>query len=138
MSHRWQPGTTVRPHLHFIPLADPAAPQNIHFIGQYAWFGVDTLVPLNAGWTPFVVDVTVNPGGVNREVIAALPLIIPPPTMIESAILAVFWERNGTNILDTYSTNKVGGTISANVGLVSADCHFQVAKEGTNPNEFFG
>lgn len=36
MPHRWNRGE-VRPHIHLIPLADPAASQIAHFAGQYAW-----------------------------------------------------------------------------------------------------
>jgi hypothetical protein len=36
MSHQWQAGTIVRPHVHVIPMVDPVATQNVYIIGQYA------------------------------------------------------------------------------------------------------
>ncbi len=136
MPHRWQPGTVVRPHLHYLPLADPAVAQNIRFAGQYVWVPAGTPLGANAVWTPFTIDAPVLPGDINQHKIAALPLITPPATAIESSVLCVFWIRNGLSGADTYTTNKASGTLAANVGLLSADCHVQVAKGGTNPLEF--
>jgi hypothetical protein len=51
--------------------------------------------------------------------------------------LCVFFERNGTNALDTYTTSKASGTASANLGLLSFDCHYQGQKIGSL-TEFIG
>lgn len=133
MSHGWLPGTTVHPHVHVIPMANPAVAQNVYMIGQYAWIDVGSgKLPANAGWTVMPPTVlTINPGEDFEEKIISLPAIVPPAAMKESAILLFYIQRNGANVLDTYTTAKVGGTASANLGLLSFDCHIQVEKSGT-------
>ena len=134
MSHQWQAGTVVRPHVHVVPMADPVAPQNIYIIGQYAWGSTTRVLPANAAWTPFTITFTINPGDAfTVKVIDTTNAtgITPPADIDESDILCVYFQRNGTNILDTYTTAKVGGTAAANLGLVSFDCHYQGQKIGS-------
>lgn len=129
--HAWVPGTKVRPHLHVLPLADPVAAQNIRFNGQYAWVSGTLVLPANATWTQFVIDVTVNPGDVYHEKFAIVGDITPPAGATESSILVLYVRRNGTNLADTYTTAKDHATAQANVGLLSVDVHYQKSKLGT-------
>jgi hypothetical protein len=114
-------------------MADPATPQNVYMIGQYAWLDVQmgNQLPANAGWTTFNVTTAINPGDVFKEKIISLPAIIPPVGALESALLLLYVQRNGLNVLDTYTTAKSGGTAAANLGLLSFDCHVQIEKVGS-------
>lgn len=134
MSHQWQPGTVVRPHVHVVPMADPAATQNVYIVGQYAWASPTRVLPANAGWTTFAITFAINPGDAFKvKVIDTTNAtgITPPAGIDESDMLCVYFSRQGTDPLDTYSTAKSGGTASANLGLVSFDCHYQGQKIGS-------
>lgn len=134
MSHRWQPGTKVRPHLHVVPMADPASTQNVLIEGQYAWMNDSTALPANSGWTTFSVVVPVNPGDAFKEKIVDFTGgvgITPPASFQESDLLCIYIQRTGNSGSDTYNTAKSGGTAAANLGLLSADVHFQCQKVGT-------
>jgi hypothetical protein len=130
LPHRWDKGE-VRPHIHIVPLADPVAAQNIYFSGQYTWSTRNSVIPENALWTAFDVTVIVNPGNVYIEKKIALLQLVPPIDIVESNILIVHLIRSGTNVLDTYTTNKDHGTLAANVGIISIDTHFKTEKSGT-------
>jgi hypothetical protein len=141
MSHAWQPGTLVRPHLHLIPLADPAVPEVAFFVGQYAWMSTSLALAANAAWTPITGALTVNPGDVNKMAVLDLTSgngIQPPDGIAESDLLLVYVFRDANNVLDTYSTNKVGGTPQCNLGILSSDCHFQTQKAGGSQEEIPG
>ncbi len=134
MSHQWQAGTVVRPHVHVIPMVDPASTQNVYIVGQYAWLSTTRALPANADWTQFTVIVPINPGDAFLEKIVDVTGgvgITPPADIDESDMLCVFFERNGANVLDTYTTSKASGTAQANLGLVSFDCHYQGQKIGS-------
>lgn len=135
MSHEWKPGTIVRPHVHTIPMANPAVQQNVRVIGQYAWtFESILALPANVGWTTFQVDVPINPGDAFVEKVIDVTGgvgITPPASVLESGFLLVYFQRNGANVADTYNTGKAGGTALANLALLSFDCHFQSQKVGT-------
>jgi hypothetical protein len=134
MSHAWQPGTVVRPHVHVVPMADPVATQNVYIIGQYAWGSTTRVLPANASWTAFTITFAINPGDAFQvKVIDTTNAtgITPPADIDESDILCVYFQRNGANVLDTYTTGKTGGTAAANLGLLSFDCHFQIQKVGS-------
>lgn len=141
MSHEWQPGTLIRPHLHLLPLADPASAQVAYFVGQYAWISGTRAVPVNASWTAFTASLTVNPGDVNKESLLDLSGgagVQPPAGIVESDLFLLYVFRNAANGLDTYKTAKTGGTAQANLGLLSSDVHFQIQKPGGTQTEIPG
>lgn len=131
--HRWRRGTLIRPHLHVMACADPAADENVYFVGQYA-FASDTITtPANVGWAPIDLLFPIHPGDVFKEQIVDLTGgagITPPADVIESSFLFLYLKRSGADPKDTYSTAKVGGTAAANLGLVSFDVHIQIEKPG--------
>jgi len=131
--HKWRTTTSVHPHIHIIPMADPAAAQNIYFIGQYAWStaGAGQAVPANAGWTPFNATQAVQPGDVYEELVVGFAVIPPPAWAAASANLLVYLQRNGTNPFDTYTTNKDHGTGAANVLALFSDVHYRASRFGT-------
>ena len=134
LPHNWDPGTIIRPHLHTIPMANPVSTQNVFIEGQWAFLSDAIALPANSGWTTFSVLVPIAPGDAFLEKIIDFTAgvgITPPATVKESDILCVYVQRTGNSGQDTYNTAKTGGTALANLGLVSADVHYQVQKGGT-------
>jgi hypothetical protein len=129
--HRWNRGE-VRPHIHWIPMVSPAAPQNVQFAYSYAWGDVGVIVPANVGWISAEVPAAVGVADGFKPQITSLVSITPPATAKESSFLLFTVKRLGlSSAADTYETPKVGGTITANVGLLAVDVHFQADQLGT-------
>lgn len=129
MAHEWDPDTAVRPHIHIIPMANPAARQTISLTVRYAWSRVGQALPAVSGWTTAQANFDVDPGMVYQEHILSLGLISPPSDAVESSILMLQVVRNLA--ADSYETNKDHGTPSANVAVLSCDLHYRIAKFGT-------
>lgn len=133
LTHRWMYGTDVKPHLHVVAMANPGATQNVYVTGYYAWSRPNyaSQIPALAGWTTFQVAVPIDPGDVYTQKIVSLGSWTPPAWARESTCLLIYFQRNGTNPLDTYTTNKDHGTPAANLGLLSTDVHYRLAQSGT-------
>lgn len=132
MPHKWRKDTEVRTHLHVIPMADPAGDEDVYFDGSYVWAPIDfSPIPAAAGWTSFNATMTVSPGEVYKHKIAELGSFAAPANPSASTCLLLYVQRSGTNILDTYDTNKGSGTVSANLCLMSSDLHYRAEKFGT-------
>lgn len=131
LPHSWQPGSTVNPHLHVVPMADPPSVLNVRFAGEYVWVNVTGTIPAAASWTPFTADFSVSPGDAFKHKVAGLGSITPTAGVMESSVLLMRVYRNGTGLQDTYTTSKVGGTAAANLGVLSADVHIEKEKPGT-------
>ena len=63
LPHGWEPGTTLRPHIHVIPL--DAAAGTVRFTGYYGWALYGQECPAVVGWTPFTVDHAILASEVN-------------------------------------------------------------------------
>lgn len=134
-SHSWDYTKIVVPHLHVLPMADPATAQVARFDGYFAWtrpnYAAQPL-PALTGWTAFgPIDLTINPGDVYVQKIISLGSITPPAWVRESSSLLIWFRRFGTDAGDTYTTSKVGGTQAANLGILSTDVHFRKNKIGS-------
>ena len=128
-------GTIVVPHLHIVPMVAPAAPpENVRFTGAYAWAVAGTAIPAVGGWTAFgPLLIPIAAGDEWKENKVLLVNIVPPVGYKASSILLVNVVRTGTDIGDTYSTNKAvpPGTAAANIGLLSLDVHYRKATNGS-------
>jgi len=132
MQHKWRSATSVHPHIHLVPCADPAAPQNAYFTGYYTWAPVNFgPIPALATWTTFAVTLTVNPGDVFTHRILEFGMVAPPANPTASSCLLLYLQRAGTNPLDTYTTNKGYGTPAANLAVLSSDVHYRAQAFGT-------
>jgi hypothetical protein len=129
MPHEWDPTTDIRPHLHFIPMADPAAPQIFALALLYSWSHVGAALPANVNWVAKSVTKTINPGDVYKELVIPFGSIVPPTGAKESDLLLIQMKRDTTP--DTYETGKTGGTAAANVAVLSCDVHYRKVKLGT-------
>jgi hypothetical protein len=132
MPHTWRRDTEVRVHAHFIPMSTPAANQVVLWSYSYAWAPVFGELPANVSWTTSTTPFTVLNDGSQTFNHQIHPLFSTTPTGTkESAFLVINVKRLGTNIGDTYNTNKVGGTLQANVCILGIDAHIQKEKVGT-------
>jgi hypothetical protein len=130
MPHGWDL-QSVRPHIHIEPMSDPASPQNVRFSGKYAWSQRGVATPADAAWTAFTVDHTVDVGDEFIQRAVSFGTVAPPANAAPSDILMMWVKRLGLDVLDTYTTNKTGGTGAANLKLSSIDAHVHVTKTGT-------
>jgi hypothetical protein len=135
MPHSWDPTTSVKPHIHLVPMVNPASPQNIRFTGKYVWAQVGVAIPADASWTAFTVDHTVGTTDEFKQFVVGLATVAPPSNPQESNLLMMWLMRPGSSdAADTYTTSKAGaGTNAANVMVASVDAHFQKVKAGTVP-----
>jgi hypothetical protein len=136
MPHGWDPSSSVRPHLHIIPMADPASNENVYFNGRYIWTAArSTPITTSLGWTPFTATFTVSGTGqswLTQSVVSLFEATAPLGARVESAILMMYVRREGGSVNDTYTTSKPGaGTAQANLLIASADCHVRKVKPGT-------
>lgn len=132
LPHKWRGDTDVHPHLHVVPMADPAADEDVYFEGQYTWAPIGfSPIPALAGWTSFNATLTISPGDIYEHMIAELGQFAPPASPTASTCLLLYLERAGTNVLDTYDTNKASGTPAANLAVLSTDLHYRAEKFGT-------
>lgn len=127
-SHQWLRGSSVYPHMHITPCADPAAPQEMTVRGYYYWTVEGVVTPPINLWTPFEVSEPILPGDAKKPRLFGLGSIAPPANAMESSILKIVLARV---VGDTYTTNKTWGTGAANVALDSVDCHYRKNKIGT-------
>lgn len=122
----------VVPHLHVVPMSAPAAPENVRFTGSYAWAVHGAAIPAAVGWTAFgPILQPVAAGDAFKDMKVILADIVPPVGFKGSSILLVRVARTGTDPGDTYTTAKGDHTAAANLGLLSFDCHYRKATEGT-------
>jgi hypothetical protein len=129
MSHAWEPTTSVLPHLHILPMANGSG--NVLFTIRSAWAHLGYSIPALSGWTSETVTVGLVPGDQYSTKLVAFSAISPPPATTTSAVLLWHITRNGTNVLDTYTTSKDHGTAQANIGILYADLHYLITRPGT-------
>lgn len=129
MPHMWDATTAVRPHMHIIPMAAGAG--NLYIEYQYAWAPFDIVLGAIASWTTGSVTVPITLADQYKHRLISIGNITPPAEAGPSTMLLFKTTRAGTNPLDTYSTNKTGGTPSANVGILYLDLHYQKVRAGT-------
>lgn len=129
MPHMWDATTAVRPHMHIIPMAAGAG--NLYIEYQYAWAPFDIVLGAIASWTTGSVTVPITLADQYKHRLISIGNITPPAEAGPSTMFLFKTTRAGTNPLDTYSTNKTGGTPSANVGILYLDLHYQKVRAGT-------
>lgn len=128
MPHRWA-GTPVIPHWHVFPCGPTTGV--VVITGQYAWTKPGFELGPLATWTSFRREYTISDVEQYRETILSLGEVTPPSWARESAHLHIFWQRAGTDVLDTYDSSNPVGVPQANLAIISPDLHFQATKLGT-------
>lgn len=134
LPHRWynSPDYVVKPHLHVVPMAAPAAPSTIAFAGQYIWAQRDTPILANASWTAFSPAPTkaITAADEFKHLLINLGDVTPPANPQVSDILLIYLKRDSSGA-DDYDDNKTGGTGAANLGVLSLDLHYRSWKQGS-------
>lgn len=104
-------------HGHVIPLANGSG--DAYFYWQYCYFGThDSEAPALVGWTTGYTTLPIVAADIHKTKKLSVATIAAPIAGISSSTqLLVLMTRLGTNLLDTYSTDKVGGTGAANIAL---------------------
>jgi hypothetical protein len=132
MPHSWDPTTSVKPHMHVIPMVDPASTEVVRITGKYAWAQVGVELPADTSWTAFTVDTNIGTTDAFKEKIIGLATVSPPASPRESNVLVLWVRRPGSSdAADTYSTGKADGTAAANLCVLSIDTHYQKQKLGS-------
>lgn len=128
--HAIDPSSGVGVHLHVVPMS--AAGGDLYMRYWYVWVHPGGVLPALVGWTTAAVAVPLVAGDQYKHTVRGL-VTIPAPVggARESDLLVVHVQRNGTDPLDTYNTNKVGGTPQANVGLLFVDGHILKSAMGS-------
>lgn len=134
--HRKKLGSSLASiHIHCIPMANPAAPQNVYYSYSYSWQKINgSEYPLSASWTSGNSTMTVGTTDAFKHKIHSIVTNVSAPASEGySSILLIRLARFGTSPNDTYTTNKATppGTASANLGLLSVDCHYQTERRGS-------
>lgn len=129
MPHTWDTTTSVWPHIHYVPMA--AASGNVYFSFSYVWVPRGELAPALASWTTGDKTIAIAAGDQFKHLAAGFATIAPPASAGASTMLLMKFTRLGDNILDTYDTDKTGGTAAANFGILYLDLHYQKVRAGT-------
>jgi hypothetical protein len=130
MPHGWVVGSQVSPHIHIVPMANPAVTQAVYFTGSYAWSRIGSELPAAVGWTDFSATHNVGTTDAFTQSIVSL-FSSSPSNMGLSAILNIVVRRDGTDNNDTYNTSKSPGTGAANLCALSIDAHVMVNRPGS-------
>lgn len=135
LKHAWKRGTDAHLHVHYTPLATwtPGAP--IKYVGwevSHFWTTSGLEVPVATSWTTTLVQMPVYPTDQFKLLLFELIDFAPPETAKESSLVLIRIRRLGTTgITDTYTDNKTGGTVAANLVVWDFDMHIQLDKPGT-------
>lgn len=130
MSHQWDPSTSIRPHMHCIPMASGSG--NVKFNYVYSWCLVNSEMPAASGWITGSVTASFTPADQYKQRVVSFGTIAPTSGSQESVVFVLKVERPGaSDAADTYITDKVGGTGAANLGVLFFDLHYQKIKAGT-------
>ncbi len=131
MPHTWDNTTSIRPHMHLIPMASGSGDVKMDYVYSWSIVGSGTL-PAAAGWISGSVTASYTPADQYVQRVMSFGTIVPPANAGDSSILVFKVERPGSSdAADTYQTNKTGGTTSANVGVLFFDLHYQKIKAGS-------
>jgi len=136
--HDLLPGTQFRPHAHSIPVTNVAGAAtdvigNVYWEYRYAWSGIGLEMP--KVWTQVFVTEVITVGDQWREVISG-PLITAPAGLPVSAHLHVAVSRRSDLPQDTFKAGAQYGLVTANLALVSVDCHAKLRRTGGTITEF--
>lgn len=135
-SHRKKPGSPIDSvHIHCVPMVAPSSsPQNVYFAYKYSWQKLGDAFPANASWVASnAVMPVVTADAFEHVYFPIVSNIAAPANETYSSILLFTLQRLGTNIMDTYDTNKATppGTAAANLGLLYVDCHYDTERAGS-------
>lgn len=130
MPHMWNTGTSVYPHMHYVPMSSGSG--NAIFEFSYCWTNTNSELPAGSGWVTSSITMSLTPSDQYIQSARHFGAIDPPSGSQPSSILYFKIERPGaSNNGDTYQTSKDHGTAAANFGITFFDLHYQKISAGT-------
>jgi hypothetical protein len=128
MPHSWDPSTSIKPHLHYIPMAAGNGSVKLNY--AYAWANNGYEFPGNVGWTSGSITFVVSQSMQYTSHIASIATLVPPAAAHESSILMMKVQRVGSDPQDTYKALNDDGS-TGNISILYFDVHYQKIKAGT-------
>lgn len=120
--HNWKEGTTVYPHVHWLPKASKSG--NLEWNLDYSWQNYDASTPQVFPTYTTSTVVTTGPFVANTHRISSLTSgsgLDGTGKKISSILICRIW-RNSSNAADTYTDDA---------GLLSLDFHYQIDTVGS-------
>ena len=119
-------------HLHYMPAG--SVDGNVFISYSYTWVNIDGTIPALTSWTTSTVTIPVAGADQYKHKIANIVAnILAPSNETASSILLIKCSRLGSSSgSDTYTSNKTGGTASANFGILYMDAHILTDRAGTD------
>jgi hypothetical protein len=133
MPHSWNTGSSVRPHLHLVPMADVGlnVTRSVEFGYSYSFNSSGTPIGDEGSWLSGSCRWLVSSSMLYSEHIVPFGMIAPPLNARPSSVLLVRFIRSGSSAADDYTESKDHGTGAANIGLLHFDVHVQKIRAGT-------
>ena len=125
MSHTWDVGSSVRPHMHVIPMSSGSGA--VIFNYSYAWAAVGDQFPPATGWTSGSMSASWTPADQYCHKVMNFGTITASTSSAESTMLVFKCERQS----DSYTTGKDHGTAAANLAMLDIDLHYQRMQAGS-------
>lgn len=123
LPHGWKEGTTIFPHLHWLPKASKTG--NVEWNLDYSWQNYDATTPQVFSTYTTSTVVTTGPFVANTHRITSLTGgtgLDSTGKKISSILICRIW-RNSSNAADTYADDA---------GLLSLDFHYQIDTVGSH------
>ncbi len=123
LPHNWKEGTTIYPHLHWLPKT--TASGNVEWIFEYSWANYNATTPVAFPAATTITVTSTGPFTANTHRIQSLTTgdagLTGTGQLISSILICRIW-RNGTRPNDTYD---------ANAGVLFLDFHYQLDTFGS-------
>ena len=121
--HSWKEGSTIYPHIHWIP--KNTATGNVEWNFEYTWANYDPATPQIFPATTTSTVVSTGPFTQSTHIITSLTAsnvgLTATGKTVSSILICRIW-RDSSHAADTYSNN---------VGLISIDFHFEMDTFGS-------
>lgn len=128
LPHSVKPNSDLHFHLHAIPMGSVGG--NVLFRWKYAVVPIDSSIPAYASWTTADVVWPITAAMKQKNTLLN-GFVISGVNFCESSIVIVEISRLGSDVRDTYTSNKNYATLQANLGILYGDMHYVSNKQGT-------
>lgn len=120
-------------HAHAIPMAPVGG--DLYWEHSYYWGNVGEELPVSSGWIHGTGVIPIVGADYYKPQVVDILLIENIHNAGIGSILRMYMIRKGTDVRDTYNTDKDHGTGAANMGLNYLDAHILIDRFGTELSE---